>query len=600
LLSENINKQDIDGVFWENVISVVDSKECTSYYPLFYQKAREAKEAKNKLEYQVYELLGMITSFHLDTDSNNMSSAPFSSSVILNESRSANLEDLSEFDLNLLDLIVENIINAEMRARVADILWVMKRDFKIAALAVNSYLESFWNLIDPEDWTGCCTRIERALQIAVLLGRKNTPYQSSIDTVEQALDKLNGNDPFYLSETLMELLLQYREGDPLKYSNLSESMALQSENDNNMAKARAYWGICARWHHIRKDKDSERKKLICLAETFVKESENEISREKPIYTKASNHLISAIEALRRAGNTKSRIDEIHKVLIRYQKKSVSELIEVSSSKIDISHYVEEAEKIVSNKNLIDALFALGTIGKPQDKSILRTQVEKSSKKFMFQHLFTSVAVNEMGKVIERQPSMTSSNPEEVEAAIRVEMYKKGQYFRFLHTQGLVDPARRKISLDHYVKIQDFYPIVYNNPFVPIGRELIFAQGLQQGINGEFLISSHLLIPQLENSIRHIFYESGYLVSGIDAQGIQDERNLNSLLYLPELEDLLTADITFDLQGLLVERFGSNLRNRMAHGLLDYDQFYSFELEYLWWITLHLCCIYKLLAIKNLS
>ncbi|WP_075154599.1 DUF4209 domain-containing protein [Paenibacillus polymyxa] len=113
-----------------------------------------------------------------------------------------------------------------------------------------------------------------------------------------------------------------------------------------------------------------------------------------------------------------------------------------------------------------------------------------------------------------------------------------------------------------------------------------------------MISSHLLIPQLENSIRHILYESGYLVSGIDAQGIQDERNLNSLLYLPELEDLLTADITFDLQGLLVERFGSNLRNRMAHGLLDYDQFYSFELEYLWWITLHLCCLYKSLYIAN--
>lgn len=28
MLSENINKQDIDGVFWENVISDVERKEC--------------------------------------------------------------------------------------------------------------------------------------------------------------------------------------------------------------------------------------------------------------------------------------------------------------------------------------------------------------------------------------------------------------------------------------------------------------------------------------------------------------------------------------------------------------------------------------------
>ena len=31
--------------------------------------------------------------------------------------------------------------------------------------------------------------------------------------------------------------------------------------------------------------------------------------------------------------------------------------------------------------------------------------------------------------------------------------------------------------------------------------------------------------------------------------------------------LLGEDLVFDLQGLLVERFGVNLRNRMAHGLM---------------------------------
>lgn len=50
---------------------------------------------------------------------------------------------------------------------------------------------------------------------------------------------------------------------------------------------------------------------------------------------------------------------------------------------------------------------------------------------------------------------------------------------------------------------------------------------------------------------------------------------------------------FDLQGLLVERFGHNLRNRVAHGLIDYVPCYSYESEYLWWIVLRLCYSFKI-------
>lgn len=233
------------------------------------------------------------------------------------------------------------------------------------------------------------------------------------------------------------------------------------------------------------------------------------------------------------------------------------------------------------------------IGNPPQKSALRAQVEKFSKKFLFQHLFSSVAINESGKIIGRQPSMLSENQEEVEAAIKVEMYKHAQYHHLLHTQGLVEPARRKIIFDHSVRLKDIFYLVKNNPFVPQGRELIFAEGLLKGFYGDFLTSAHLLIPQLENSIRHILYESGKIVSCIDSEGIQDEKNLNSLLFIQEFEELISEDIAFDLQGLLVERFGSNLRNRIAHGLMGYESFFSSELIYLWWLNLHICCVYKL-------
>ena len=49
-------------------------------------------------------------------------------------------------------------------------------------------------------------------------------------------------------------------------------------------------------------------------------------------------------------------------------------------------------------------------------------------------------------------------------------------------------------------------------------------------------------------------------------------------------------IAFYLQGLLVEHHGSNLRNEMAHGLLDDGQMGTEECMYLWALTLRLCCM----------
>jgi len=56
-------------------------------------------------------------------------------------------------------------------------------------------------------------------------------------------------------------------------------------------------------------------------------------------------------------------------------------------------------------------------------------------------------------------------------------------------------------------------------------------------------------------------------------------------------------MVFDLRGLLIERYGSNLRNDMAHGLLDYEAFYSGPAIYFWWLTLRLCCTPVIAAIR---
>jgi hypothetical protein len=72
--------------------------------------------------------------------------------------------------------------------------------------------------------------------------------------------------------------------------------------------------------------------------------------------------------------------------------------------------------------------------------------------------------------------------------------------------------------------------------------------------------------------------------------VQEERDLNILLRFPEVTEMFGEDTVFEMQGLLVERFGANLRNRIAHGLLGDSGFYSSEVLYAWWLILRLLCI----------
>jgi len=101
------------------------------------------------------------------------------------------------------------------------------------------------------------------------------------------------------------------------------------------------------------------------------------------------------------------------------------------------------------------------------------------------------------------------------------------------------------------------------------------------------MSTHLLVPELEDSLRHLLRRRGGLASKIKTDGVQRERMLPDLLEEANLVGLLPGDIVFDLESLLVEQGGPNLRHQSAHGMLSIGEYYSHSAVYLWWLVLHM-------------
>ena len=111
-------------------------------------------------------------------------------------------------------------------------------------------------------------------------------------------------------------------------------------------------------------------------------------------------------------------------------------------------------------------------------------------------------------------------------------------------------------------------------------------GLYYGLVGRMLEASHILVHQLEASVRLSMEDRGAVLPRLDQQGRQSEMDLNTLLYHPECESEFGRDLTHALRVVLVERFGCNLRNRIAHGLVPDQQFFSGEVLYLWGLSLY--------------
>ena len=60
--------------------------------------------------------------------------------------------------------------------------------------------------------------------------------------------------------------------------------------------------------------------------------------------------------------------------------------------------------------------------------------------------------------------------------------------------------------------------------------------------------------------------------------------------LPQTEEIFGEDLSFEIRALFCDSFGPNLRNELAHGLLDDRAFYSSNAIYAWWFGLKLMFI----------
>lgn len=214
---------------------------------------------------------------------------------------------------------------------------------------------------------------------------------------------------------------------------------------------------------------------------------------------------------------------------------------------------------------------------------------ENAKQAPLTYLMGAAIVDQRGRTTARKESLFNLKGEALETALEAEAFSHAAHSHWpLRIDGFIEPARQQILNDHKPTYGDILPIVRNNWFIPPGHEGIFIRGLHAGFHGDFLVATHLLTPQIENSLRYVLESQGVDVSILNPDGTQPVKMLGGVFGFPETKRIFGEPLCFELRGCLIEKTGFDFRNRIAHGFANEGECYSTAGVTVWWLVLRIC------------
>ncbi len=395
----------------------------------------------------------------------------------------------------------------------------------------------------------------------------------------------------------MSILLLLKAGDINRYTILSERLAREFAISGEWHFSESYWNVAQNWHRMAKDDSALKCSMIEAAECNISLAQEGLNGQQPQNAYAAHWMGRGLEGLRRAKANPARIAEVHRKFLSLQKEALSDLKPFDFDPESLPGLKENRDKVqetvtkhVSGLDFERAILRLALLGQPTDYESLKKNELENADHTIWDKICGANQLDGSGKVADVLAPIGFGEDVD-ETALRKKLVQTACMIYWPNAvEWRIDPARRAISEEHPIRTRDLAFLVTNNPFIPEGHEGIYLRGIQAGFFGDWLLAMHLLIPQIEASLRHVLQQYEVVSSTLESDGTQKERDINQLLWDETAEDVFGPDILFDLRGILIERFGSNMRNESAHGLMHEGAFYRGESVYLWWLVIRLCWI----------
>ena len=586
---------------WKEAIKDVADRGVLEIISPMSASASRADDEGRRIHGKVLRLLAEACDMMLSPSSHN---EPFRPTLVSGPYRSILPEDLSVSEIEFFAQIIDSIDNPFLKGRLSDIVFFRqkRREAKFALAAIDSYrsipLDSTtWSVGAEQCW-------ERAITLTRMLGRGAGKRLSEIESAIVDAVKATTHEDGFLLRSLSELLKATNLGsnDSGLIAEKLESVAVEFEQLCDFDLSRAYYNDSAIWFQRSGDIGKSIALTVAEAEALVSLANFRISSAPPSYGVAASFLQSAIQVYRKipraerpSHNVDQRIKELGDELNDANQRAMNEMATVSVSSGDVSDIVELARQSVSGLAPGDALGTFTDLYHARFQKIRETAVRYATNSI--RAMMPTVVKSEDGRVVASHPGLSGPIPsDEDEAVIRAEMARHYVSETRLAVIGLIVPALDTLHLEHRLREADFVEVARLSPVVPPEREMLIGKALFQGYDGDFVASLHILSPQIEHIVRFQLKQSGVDTTHLDPKDIQHERGLSSLVESPEVARIFGEDAAYEIKTLFCDPFAYNLRNDVAHGLVDDRRSQSVESVYAWWFGMKL--VYKYLPRKT--
>jgi hypothetical protein len=581
---------------WRETISSAGSHGYSSLSQAFSKSSDSYKESNEIAKSQIMRLLAQACSMMIDAKSINEPFKPILQDFQAGR-RSAIPDDFTVAELAFFESILENIDEPMLRGRLADLLWLCRKpkDPRHARIAIEAYTShpikvDTWRRDIDKCWeraSRICLQIKDYTKIEAIEGQLYSAFQ--VDYPESPFM------PLWLAQLLDRLGLgRDKHGD---IAQRLYSIAQELQRQGNFVGTRSYLELAAKKYQQGKDEKGWLDSLVQIADCFELEADQRALGASPGQMVANSFYENAIQAYRRIPvkhravyDVENKLRSLREKLSKSGEASLGEMGLVHTPGIDIKDMVEASQAHVSGKQKVEeALMYFTGFSSVSNYDSLKKSAEESIAQHPISALFGSKHMSADGRVVAKT-SATSFNGKDEQANQTALMRQILQHFSIemqLAVEGQILPALSQILMEHRVTRELLEALCYHSPLVPPRREKFTATALWFGFEYDFANAIHLLCPQVEHMVRMQLKNVGAHTSNVDQDGVENENGLSTLLDLPEANKVFGKDIIFEIKAVFADALGPNLRNEVAHGLLDDNAASSVGSIYAWWMVLRL-------------
>lgn len=524
-----------------------------------------AKEATSEEDKYILSIIGGTLS--MGYNANDGTYCPMM--VLADGRRTFAVEDIDEKAIDVLKEAILVISPAWMRAQLGEIVWIKSKERSYLEIAVTEFVKEFDSLFDEENWVNCFNMIQRAYKLAVRQGKNSDMFLKVKEAIGQALKKMDGKDPLFLSLSLIEL--DYKNADTEELSTYLTFAAKIferhfSEGQENIHLVEASFELyCTILKKLKRDNDILTV-MVQMAQYYEARADIEMESGAVGAYRAISLLQKACKQYRRLTD-KEKLLQIRKRIAELQKVSMENMASIPYE-FDPTPIFQSVTSLFEGLSLQEMIIQLGRATQTYNKENIKKEVLKNQHEFLSSSLFTQNILDSNGHIVEIIPPLDLQDPEGDPDVLYKHMVKYITETRSLGETISLTYAFRILQSAETISLDDLDFLVDDNQIIPNSRKDIVKFGLYLGLTGKFYAAMHILLPQTEHIIRNLVDICGDTTSFLGEDGCEEYKPLSKLLQSEKLLECYNENILFTFQTLLDARGGPNLRNLNAHGLLE--------------------------------